>query len=66
MNDFVISTVARFIALVLYSLSYFFKSKLHYLVLQGSGNVCLAISFLLLVEYFTMVSVVIGILRAVV
>lgn len=66
MNDFVISTVASFIALVLYSLSYFFKSKRHYLVLQGSGNVCLAISFLLLGEYFTMVSVVIGILRAVV
>ena len=62
----VISTVTSFIALVLYSSSYFFKTKKGYLVTQGSGNVSLALSYLFIGEYFTMFSVSLGIARAVI
>ena len=53
-------------ALVLYSASYFFNSKKHYLVLQICGNVFLSLSYLVIGAYFTMVSVMIGIVRGLV
>jgi len=51
------------IALVLYSLSYFFNSKRNYLMMQLSGNVFLSFSYLLIGSYFTMVAVLLGIAR---
>lgn len=60
--SFVMSTIA----LVLYSISYFFNTKKSYLVVQLTGNVFLSVSYLLLGSYFTMVSVVIGIARGII
>ena len=57
--SFVISAVA----LCLYSLSYFFNNKKNYLMLQLIDNVFLALSYLLMGSYFTMVSLIIGIAR---
>ena len=57
--SFVMSTVA----LVLYSCSYFFRSKRNYLILQLIGNAFLSLSYLLMGAYFTMISVAIGIGR---
>ena len=57
--SFVVSTIA----LCLYVLSDFVNSKKYYLMLQLSGNVFLALSYLLIGSYFTMVAVVIGIAR---
>ena len=57
--SFVMSTIA----LVLYSLSYFFNTKKNYLIIQLTGNVFLSVSYLLIGSYFTMVSVMIGIVR---
>ena len=51
------------VALILYSLSYFFNSKRNYLILQLTGNVFLSFSYLFIGSYFTMVSVIIGIAR---
>lgn len=51
------------VALILYSLSYFFNSKRNYLILQLTGNVFLSFSYLAIGSYFTMVSVIIGIAR---
>ena len=59
---FVMSTIA----LILYSLSYFFNSKRNYLILQLTGNVFLSFSYLAIGSYFTMVSVIIGIARGLV
>jgi len=61
MNElsFAMSTVA----LILYSLSYFFNNKKAYLVIQLTGNVFLSVSYFLIGSYFTMVSVAIGIAR---
>ncbi len=58
-----ISFLLSAIALVLYSLSYFFNNKRNYLMLQLSGNVFLSFSYLLIGSYFTMVAVAIGIAR---
>lgn len=57
--SFVMSTVA----LVLYSLSYFFNNKRNYLMLQLCGNAFLSLSYLLIGAYFTMVAVMLGIAR---
>lgn len=51
------------LALLLYSLSYFFNNKQAYLMLQLVGNVFLSLSYLLMGAYFTMVSVALGIAR---
>ena len=60
--SFVMSTIA----LVLFSLSYFFNSKRNYLILQLSGNVFLSLSYMLIASYFSMVAVIIGIARGVI
>lgn len=52
------------VALLLYSASYFFNTKRGYLILQLTGNFFLATSYCLIGAYFTTVSVVIGIARA--
>ena len=57
--SFVMSTIA----LILYSLSYFFNSKRNYLILQLTGNLFLSVSYLLINSYFTMVAVLLGIAR---
>lgn len=64
MNESVFSSVTSFIALVLYSSSYFFKTKQGYLITQGLGNVSLALSYLFIGEFFTMFTVGLGIARA--
>ena len=61
MNE--LSFVMSTIALILYSLSYFFNNKRSFLMLQLSGNVFLSVSYLVMGSYFTMVSVLIGIAR---
>lgn len=53
-------------ALVLYSASYFFNSKKQYLILQVCGNAFLSLSYCVLGAYFTMVSVILGIVRGLV
>ena len=60
--SFVMSTIA----LILYSVSYFFTSKRNYLISQLSGNVFLSVSYLLIGSYFTMVAVLIGVARGVI
>lgn len=60
-----LSFVMSAIALGLYSLSYFFDKR-KYLALQVVGNIFLALSYLLIAAYFTMVSVVLGIARGVI
>ena len=60
---FVLSYIMSIVALCLYSCSYFFNSKKIYLILQLTGNVFLSFSYLFIGEYFTMVSVAIGIAR---
>lgn len=63
MNNSVFSTVTSFLALVLYSGSYFFKTKRGYLLMQGFGNVSLALSYLYIGEFFTMFTLGLGIAR---
>lgn len=58
-----ISFVMSAIALILYSLSYFFNNKKGFLISQLSGNVFLSVSYLIMGSYFTMISVLIGIAR---
>lgn len=58
-----LSFLTSTVALVLYSLSYFFNSKKRYLILQLSGNFFLSVSYMLLGAYFTMAAVLIGIAR---
>ena len=60
--SFLMSTIA----LVLYSLSYFFNSKRNYLILQLFGNSFLSLSYLLIGSYFTMVAVLIGVARGII
>lgn len=64
MNEF--AFVMSITALVLYSSSYFFNTKKYYLILQLCGNVFLSLSYLMMGAYFTMVSVMIGIVRGLV
>lgn len=54
------------VALGFYSSSYFFNNKKIYLILQTSGCAFLALSYLLMGLYFTMISLVIGIARGVI
>lgn len=63
MNVGGISFIMSTIALVLYSVSYFFNNKRNYLIFQLTGNVFLSISYMLIGAYFTMISVIIGIGR---
>lgn len=60
------SFICSAIALALYSASYFFKTKKMYLTLQIIGNIFLALSYLLISAFFTMVSVILGIGRGLV
>lgn len=57
--SFVMSTIA----LILYSVSYFFNNKRNFLILQLSGNVFLSVSYFIMGSYFTVISVLIGIAR---
>ena len=61
-----LSFITSAIALSLYSVSYFFNNKRNYLIAQMIGNVVFSFSYLFLGAYFTMVSVIIGIARALV
>ena len=58
-----LSLILSTIALILYSLSYFFNTKKNYLILQLTGNFFLSASYLLIGSYFTMVAVMLGIAR---
>ncbi|MBQ4110583.1 MAG: YgjV family protein [Clostridia bacterium] len=58
-----LSYVMSVIALLLYSISYFFESKKNYLILQLIGNVFLSLSYCFMGAYFTMIAVAIGIGR---
>ncbi len=59
----IFSFICSAAALALYSASYFFKTKKMYLTMQIIGNVFLALSYLLIGAFFTMVSVILGIGR---
>ena len=61
-----LSFIMSAIALSLYSVSYFFNKKRDYLITQMIGNVVFSFSYFFLGAYFTMVSVIIGIGRALV
>ena len=59
----ILAKMVSFLALLLISSSYFVNKK-NYLFFQSLGMVCLAISYLLTGEYFAMVALCIGLMRA--
>lgn len=58
-----LSLLISFIAMCMYSSSYFFKKKSIYLIFQGLGGLSLVFSYLFMGEYFAMVSLFLGLIR---
>ncbi len=58
-----LSLIISFVAMCMYSSSYFFKNKGIYLIFQGLGGFSLIFSYLFMGEYFAMISLFLGLIR---
>ena len=63
MNNSSFSIFFSFLALTMYSTSYFFKRKSTFLVFQGFGGLFLVFSYFFIARFFAMISLFIGLAR---